>query len=97
MVVESNPDMEPALSGQATVHLSSVVVQDHENHAAKSVKKCTNPVLVVGPVSPGHRPQKYHPALHIGDNEFGLLKSQGLRGRSGMQGDALCYISPKPV
>jgi len=79
VVVRSDPDMEPALSDPATVHLSSVVVQDHENPAAQSVKNCTSPVLVVGPVGPGHRPKIYHPALYIGDNEFGLLGGQDLR------------------
>ncbi len=53
VAVWSNPDKEPALSDPATVHLSSKVVQDHENYAA--VKNCTSPVLVVGLVGPGHR------------------------------------------
>jgi hypothetical protein len=63
VAVWSNPDKEPAWTDPATVHLSSVVVQDHENHAAPCVKNCTCPILVVGP---SRRPRNHHPLPLIG-------------------------------
>jgi hypothetical protein len=97
-VVWSNPDMEPAFSDPATVRLSSMVVQDHENRAAQSVKNCTCPVLVIGP---GRRPRNHHPVPHIGDNEFGLpwapRSDPRCREMHKGVGSISCYISQKPV